>query len=114
MTSITDLSPKALRRAADIQERIGSLQDELKAILGSFSEAPAAQKPAKRRMSAAGRARIAAGAKARWAKIKAEALTRWSPTRTRRRGMSVAGRARMAAAARERWRKAKAAGKTTL
>ena len=114
MTSITDLSPKALRRAADIQERIGSLQDELKAILGAFTQAPAVAKAARRGMSAAGRARIAAGARARWAKIKAESLTRVSSARATRRGMSAAVKAKISAAAKERWRKARAAGKTTL
>ena len=60
-------------------------------------------------MSAAGRARIAAAARARWAKLKG---TKSMPKQKRK--MSAAGRARIAAAARERWKRAKAQGKTSL
>jgi hypothetical protein len=71
--NITTLSPKQLRKAADIQEKIQSLQKELGQLLGSSAETAAIEaptKPKKRKMSAAGRAAIAAAAKARWAKIK--------------------------------------------
>jgi hypothetical protein len=69
---ITNLSAQQLRRAADIKDKIESLQNELNQILGSSTEAVAIVAPKKRRkMSAAGRARISAAAKARWAKIKA-------------------------------------------
>jgi len=72
--SITTLTPKQLRTAADLQEKIAKLQSQLAALLGSEakSAAPAA-KPVKKKggMSAAGRARIAAAQKLRWAKIKA-------------------------------------------
>ena len=73
-TMIT-ITPTQLRKAADIQEKIQSLQNELNEILGGevpilvqAVEAPA--KPGKRKMSSAGRAAIAAAARARWAKIK--------------------------------------------
>jgi hypothetical protein len=68
-----NLTPQQLRKAADIQEKIQSLQSELKVILGATVEAAASQaptKPKQRKMSAAGRAAIAAAAKARWAKVK--------------------------------------------
>jgi len=74
MNTITSLTPKALRRAADIQERISRLQTKLTKLLGGEVVAPAAAKtpaaPRKRRMSAAGRAAISAAAKARWAKLR--------------------------------------------
>jgi hypothetical protein len=69
--SIASLSAKQLRRAADIKDKIQSLEKELEQILGSSIEPAAPAAPKKRRkMSAAGRARISAAAKARWAKIK--------------------------------------------
>ena len=69
------ITPKQLRKAADIQEKIQSLQEELGQLLGGF-EAPAIEtprRPKKRKMSAAGRAAIAAAARARWARIKGTA-----------------------------------------
>jgi hypothetical protein len=70
--SIASLSAKQLRRAADIKDKIQSLEKELGQILGSSTKPAAPAAPKKRRkMSAAGRARIAAAQKARWAKIKA-------------------------------------------
>jgi hypothetical protein len=89
-------------------------------------------------MSAAGRARIAAAAKARWAKLRGAAVKgikrgrKMSAKglaniragvlkRMKNQGkeitkpkMSAAGRARLSALARARWKKAKAAGKGTL
>jgi hypothetical protein len=106
-----EITAQQLRRAANIQERIQSLKNELGQLLGFFvqsvSEAPT--KPKKRRMSAAGRAAIAAVARARWAKIKG---TR--PARKLKRKLSAAGRARLSALAKARWKKAKARGKATL
>ena len=58
----------------------------------------------------AGKARMGAAARARWAKIKG---TKASPTKKRRK-MSAESRARISAAAKARWKKAKAAGKNTL
>jgi hypothetical protein len=69
--SIASLSAQQLRRAADIKDKIQSLEKELEQILGSSTKPVAAVAPKKRRkMSAAGRARISAAAKARWAKFK--------------------------------------------
>ena len=64
-------------------------------------------------MSPAGRAAIAAAAKARWAKIRGRASSLKVGVRTRRR-MSAVGRAAIAAAARARWAKAKASGRNRL
>lgn len=64
-------------------------------------------------MSAAGRARIIAAQKARWAKYKTAGKSA-KPARKTRRKMNAAARARIAAAARARWAKAKAAGKNSL
>jgi len=72
MSPIINLSAQQLRRAATIKEKIQSLENELGRILGSAAKSVAAVAPKKRRkMSAAGRAKISAAAKARWAKVKA-------------------------------------------
>ena len=72
MSSIINLSAQQLRRAAAIKEQIQSLEKELSRILDSPTKPVAVAAPKKRRkMSAAGRAKISAAAKARWAKVKA-------------------------------------------
>lgn len=70
MNSIATLSPQQLRRAADIQERIQTLQEELSKLLGTPVGGRGAGR--KRNISAAGRARIAAATRARWARFRAE------------------------------------------
>jgi len=69
--NISELSPAQLRKAAKMKERIVRLQSELDRLFGSKAGPEAAPKKRTRRMSAAGRARIVAAQKARWAKIKA-------------------------------------------
>ena len=64
-------------------------------------------------MSAAGRARIVAAQRARWAKRKGKQLS-VKPVKKAKRQMSAAARAKISAAAKKRWAKAKAAGKTRL
>ncbi len=86
-----NLSASQLRRAATLQEKIEDMQQELAALLGGAvgNAAPKRRgrkakvvaageegaKPAKRKsgISAAGRKRIAAAQKARWAKAKEDA-----------------------------------------
>jgi len=111
MSLITNLSSQQLRRIADLKEKIESLQNELNRLAG----AAASGSPIKRKsgMSAAGRARIAAAQRARWAKVKG-AKKSAKATRKPSRKLSAAARAKIAAAARARWAKAKASGKTRL
>ena len=72
MDSIINLSAQQLRCAAAIKEQIQSLENELGQLFGSSANPVGGAAPKKRRkMSAAGRARISAAAKARWAKMKA-------------------------------------------
>src|SRR5438046_1265921 len=100
-SSLIDLSPRQLRQAADLKERIDSLQHDLLQILGAVSQSNgAATAPQKRKMSAAARARIAAGARARWAKIKGP--TSAKPATQSKKKMSAAGRARLSAMAKAR------------
>ncbi len=115
MNSITNLTPAQLRQAADIQERIQTLQQQLNALLGGApTSAPASAGPTPRRsISAAGIARIRAAQKARWAKAKGQAAPAKAEAKPKRT-MSPAARARLAALAKARWAKAKKAGKTRL
>jgi hypothetical protein len=116
MNAITNLSPKQLRQAADIQEHILSLQAQLQSLLGvtAPAEPSPAVGPKQRRMSAAGRARISAAAKARWAQHRAAAAAADGPTAKPKRKLSATAKARLAAIARARWRKVKAQGKSRL
>jgi hypothetical protein len=75
--SISNLTPVQLRQAASILEKIEKLQNKLNHIHGVKVAAPAAgkvgrpPKKARKKISAAGIARIRAAQKARWAKIHA-------------------------------------------
>ncbi len=112
-----NLTAQQLRQAADLQERIESLQNELSSLLGGtgrLAQAPVSRKPgAKRQISAAGIERIRAAQRARWAKVKRAQKAGKSPAKPTRR-ISAAGRARLAALARARWAKVKQQGKSRL
>jgi hypothetical protein len=93
-------------RIESLQNKLDSLQRKLAGVLGS------AQTPGRsgtNKISAAGRARIAAAQRLRWAKFKVKG----GKTKTGRT-MSPAARAKIARAAKARWAKAKAAGKNRL
>jgi hypothetical protein len=73
--STIDLSSKQLRRAAIIKDRITALQSKLARLLNGSPAADKASfrgpgRPRRRKVSAAGRARMAAAQRARWAKLK--------------------------------------------
>jgi len=105
-TSLINLSPAQLRRAANLKEQIARLEKELGSLLGSSPAATAARGPKK--MSAAAKARISAAAKARWAKIKGKSTAKPG------KKMSAAAKARLSTLAKARWAKVKKAGKTRL
>jgi hypothetical protein len=93
------LTPQQLRQAADIQEKIQDLQSELNQILGSEvpTSTQATEAPKKRKkVSAAGRARMRAAQIARWAKIKGTAPSE-GPATKKKRKMSAEGLANIRA-----------------
>jgi len=111
-----------LKRSINISEQIESLQAELASVFSGLSAAiaPAPAKTAvtkgrrkKGKMSAAGRARIIAAQKARWAKVKATPIVEPVAAQPKKKKgkMSAAGRANIIAAQKARWAKVKAAGK---
>jgi len=63
-----DLTVNQLKRAAAIKEHIEALNRELRGILGASTKSGAAPKR-KRTMSAAGKKKIAAVQRARWANL---------------------------------------------
>lgn len=110
MSNLLSLTSAQLKHAADLKDRIESLNKELASLLGSSSAATKSSAPKQRRkMSAGARAKIAAAQKARWAKVNAG-----KPAAKKKSKMSASAKARLSAAAKARWAKVKAAGKTKL
>ena len=103
------------------KRRIDSQIDELRQLLNGGSAEPAAesQTPArKRKISAAGRRRMAAAQKARWAKIRGEVEPTLlaAPPKPTKRKMSAAGRKAISEATKRRWaaKRAEAQSKPTV
>jgi hypothetical protein len=68
----TRISAAHLRRAANLREKIESMESELASLLGIPEQATLGNLHRKRRrMTAAARKKISAAAKARWAKVRA-------------------------------------------
>jgi hypothetical protein len=91
------------------------LTKQMKAItaaLSAFGTAYGRKTGTEGGVSAAGRARIAAAQRARWAKVKAKSNKGNVVTMSKKRTMSAAARRKIAAAQRARWAKVKAAKKT--
>ena len=64
MTNLSTIPVKQLKRAIAIRERIEKLQNKLAEALGEAGEAPVSTNGGRKKMSAAGRARISAAQKA--------------------------------------------------
>jgi hypothetical protein len=112
--SIQSLTATQLRNAADLKEKIAGLEKQIAAILGSATSS-VAKAPKKKGMSAAGRAKVAAAQKARWAKIKAaKPAVKIKPVKKARKKMSAAAKANLSKLAKARWAKIKATGKKKL
>ena len=114
MSSINNLSIQQLRQAADLKEKIVNLEKQLSQLLGAPAKTPTATVPKKKKgMSTAGKARIAAAQKARWAKLKSTTVTKVAVKTTKpvkkKFVMSAAAKAKISAAAKARWAKIKAA-----
>ena len=115
--SIINLSIEQLKQAISIKEEIATLEQKLASFINgkSLQEAAAVVVPAKRgrkKMSPEAKAKIAAAATARWAKIKgtAPAPAKSAPTAKPAKGkrvLSPEGRARIVAALKARWAKKK-------
>ncbi len=128
--NIGNLTPQQLRNAADLKEQIGALEDQLNQVLGGEVPAPAqvaTEEPGKpsngrkkrKKVSAEGRANIAAAQRARWAARRAGVQSEKVPPveaekPKRKRNISEAGRRAMSLAGKRRWAKARRAAKSRL
>jgi hypothetical protein len=103
MMNLVNATPTQLRKAADIQEQILELQDELNQLLGAPAQVPAldaetatTEAPRTYKFSAAARAKMRAAQQARWAKIKGTAPEA-KPAQEPKRKMSAQGLANIRA-----------------
>jgi hypothetical protein len=85
-----------------VEKQLSGLDAALRAFAGVYSGG-SKTKP-RRKMSAKGRARIAAAQRARWAKVKGQKVV---PIQSAKRTMSASVRRKIAAAQRARWAKGK-------
>jgi len=93
-----------------IKKKIEKLQSRLDSIAGGNGEVPASfalKTRKKHRMSRAGKARIAAAVRARWAKFKKNA-------KKGKRRLSAAGKAAIIAGIKARWARVRAGKKQAL
>jgi len=95
---------------AGVVQQLKKERDEAAKVVKSLDAALSAltgRRTGIRKISAAGRARIAAAQRARWAKLRGKKVVSMPKKRT----MSAAARARIAAAQRARWAKVRAGQK---
>ena len=94
---------KQLKKERDrVQQQLSGLNAALEAFAGVY-RGNNGTRP-RRKMSAEGRARIAAAQRARWARVKGNSVTAAKPVK---RTMSAAARRKIAAAQVARWAKVK-------
>jgi len=96
MPNLTSVLSQLEQERNRLQSQLNSIQNAVKALSGRSAS------PTRGGMSAAGRARIAAAQRARWAKVKG---TKSASSTSKRRKMSAAAIARIRAAQKARWAK---------
>src|SRR6266699_7043035 len=94
-----DTSARVLQEAISIRRQIDALENRLSSILGAATPSSSAR-GGRRRMSAATRAKLAAAAKAHWAKQKAG--TKTIPAK-KKGGITAAGRKKLSQLMKARW-----------
>lgn len=119
---MSNVSASQLREALSIREQIEKLEARFNQIVGGGSSSPSSGATAsakvdgrRGRMSAASRAKIAAAARARWARVKgtsspAAAKSEGAKPARKKGGLTAEGRARLAAAMKARWAARKKGG----
>ena len=116
MSNLSSLTSAQLKRAAEIQEQIETISQQLAGIFNETGSkiAPVVEPAAepvktrkKKKFTAAGLARLRAAQKARWAKVKAKKTTEPTvqPAKKPRKKINAAGRTKIAAGAKARWAK---------
>jgi hypothetical protein len=113
-----DLSTTNLERALQLRRQIDALERRLNSLVGQGGSAgavmvPRSRPPVRRRLSNAARAKIAAAARARWARFRARRAGAGKAAAKggkRRGGITAAGRRKLSQLMKARWaarRKAK-------
>jgi hypothetical protein len=97
-----DISLNSLEKALSIRRQIETLERRLAGLLGGTVSPHPTTGKGRRHMSAATRAKIAAAARARWAKKKAGRDGAGKP-RGKRGGITAAGRRRLSQLMKARW-----------
>ena len=110
MPTFHELTTAQLKQALHLREQIEALQGKLSTLLGGTAATTASKQKVsrpkgRRTMSAAGRAKIAAAQKARWAKVRGKTAPAKAakPAAPKKPGMSVERREKLAAAMKARW-----------
>src|SRR5438552_16574025 len=94
-----DISVEELQEAISIRRQIDTLEKRLSSILRGQRSASSPPRTGRRHMSAATRAKLAAAATARWARLKAGTKT----TPPKKGGITPAGRKRLSQLMKARW-----------
>ncbi len=98
-----DLSLRELERAVGIRRKIDALERQYSGLFGGKTGGGAARSGRRgRRMSASARAKIAAAARARWAKIKGRSGAGKKGAK-RKGGLTPAGRRKLSQMMKARW-----------
>src|SRR5262249_40181087 len=108
MSPTMDISTQDLEQAISIRRQIDALEQRLASLIGrsrgSARPHPAARPAAAsgKRFSAATRAKLAAAARARWARVRSGKSTTSAPKK-KKGGITAAGRRRLSQLMRARW-----------
>jgi hypothetical protein len=94
------------------RDRLTNQLQGISAALATFGSTYASGNSARRKISAEGKARIAAAQRMRWAKVKEKNGKQNVVAMPKKRTMSAAARRKIAAAQRARWAKVRTAKKT--
>ncbi len=99
-----DISLNSLEEALSIRRKMDTLEKRLASILGTAISSGSASSRSPQRLSAATRAKIAAAARARWARVKADrAGTSTTVPGQKKSGLTPAGRKRLSQLMKARW-----------
>ena len=99
-----DISLNSLEEALSIRRKMDTLEKRLASILGTAISSGSTTVRGPRRMSAATRAKIAAAARARWARVRAGRTGATTIMRGQKKsGLTPAGRKRLSQLMKARW-----------
>ena len=111
-----DLSLKNLEQAVSLRRQIDSLEKRFASLIGggttraSRASRGSSRPAGQRRVSAATRAKLAAAARARWAKQKGGKVTARAGRAKKKGGLTAAGRRRLSQLMKARWAARRKAG----